>query len=81
MDGVTARLPNSRLIGAECCEACKFYKLHPNGGKCHRMPPTALLILGQGPGGMPAHAATMADWAPVNPDQWCGEFKRGVVLS
>jgi hypothetical protein len=74
-----ARIAEAPLIGAECCGVCKFFRVHPNGAKCHRPPPTAKLIVGQDARGAPALIGTIADWPPTKAEMWCGEFKRKLV--
>jgi hypothetical protein len=63
------------IVGGECCGNCRFFK----AAKCCRGPPTALIIVGQGTDGRPAHVGTIADWPPTRSEAWCGEYKRKVI--
>lgn len=80
MNNITA-LNTAPLLTAECCSNCKFVRQWPNGDlKCHRNPATALLFMGKSPDGKIGHMGTAADWPPVVAQQWCGEYKRKVLV-
>jgi hypothetical protein len=74
--------PRLALVGRERCAVCKFYRPHGHTAPvaaCHRLPPQAQLIVAKGADGKHVHVATIADWPPVLPDMWCGEFKRSLA--
>lgn len=57
-------------IRGETCRRCKFSDQKGAGLFCVRNPPTVVIVPDQA--GRPT---TGSAWPPVNPQQWCGEFK------
>jgi hypothetical protein len=69
------------ILVEECCGNCKHICQWPNGAlKCHRNPPTALILAGKTLDGNVAHLATLSDWAPVRAEQSCGEYRRKILV-
>ena len=64
---------------AETCAGCRFFLTVGNGAVCRRNPPTGQYMLVPGDGGRPM-MQFMPIWPQVRADQWCGEFRRGLML-
>ncbi len=68
------------VIRAESCGACKFSAAHPSGRadlvECRIRAPIATIV--PGPNGQPVGIAA---FAPMQIDQWCGEWKPKIVLN
>ena len=65
------------LIREQECRNCKFAYSEPGQLFCRRMPPSATPILAAGPDGRPIVLGAVANFPPMQPNQWCGEWVRG----
>jgi hypothetical protein len=70
------------LLRPDNCGNCKFHKVAQaaKGGtelQCHRNPAmTTFLVL---PSERGLEVTKVTGWGVVNPDEWCGEHRRGVI--
>ena len=66
----------------EACGNCKFVLAINGNLECHRMPPTVSLLFGQDQKTKaPMVAASVSTWPTVRLDQYCGEFRRRIILA
>ena len=64
---------------ADCCANCKFVLIQGDSGICRRNPPSAHLMMQQGPQGPVLNV--QGCWPPVRMEQWCGEHRKGLVMA
>lgn len=65
----------------DTCDICTFVDKDPNGPQlyCHANPPVAQVIPQPTPEGV--RMVSIASFAPVQPDQWCGHWKPAILVS
>lgn len=65
-------------MNIDTCDKCKYFEesiIVPDGGVCHRNPPTAMFgMTPEGP--RPMGSA----FAPTMKNSWCGEWKKGSLI-
>ena len=63
------------LARSERCESCKFVFVDGPSMECHRNPPHGQVMIANG------QPQVVACFPPVQPHQYCGEFKSKITVN